>query len=428
MERTTKARRAPATFVLVIAGAVALLGACGGGGGDGPRVVPTPAPSPTQPGTSPEPTAQPTPTQPGATATPSGTPPGSTPLRLATVATGLDQPLFVTAAPGDTRRLFVVEQSGRVRVVRDGALLDAPFVDLSERISCCGERGLLGLAFDPDYAASGRLFVNYTNADGDTEVVELARTSDPDVASPEIVRRFFTVDQPFANHNGGMLAFGADGYLYVGLGDGGAAGDPQDNGQNPDVKLGKILRIDVDTYPTPPPGNAPGGDLDVWALGLRNPWRFSFDRQTGDLYIGDVGQNALEEIDVAPAGAAGLNFGWRIMEASQCFLPRTGCDTTGLTLPVVEYGRDTGCSITGGYVYRGSALPGLAGVYLYGDYCSNRVFSFRLVGGAAQELRELTADLDPDGQIQGLTSFGEDAGGEILVVSRSGSVFRIEPE
>lgn len=427
MQRTTTAQRAPSAIVLAIAGAVALVVACGGGG-DGPRVVPTPVPSPTQPGTSPEPTVRPTPTQPASTATPSGTPPGLPPLRLAPVATGLEQPLFVTAAPGDASRLFVVEQTGRIRVVRDGTLLAAPFVDLSDRISCCGERGLLGLAFDPDYAASGRLFVNYTNADGDTEVVELARTSDPDVASPEIVRRFFTVEQPFPNHNGGMLAFGPDGYLYVGLGDGGAAGDPQDNGQNPDVKLGKILRIDVDTYPTPPPGNAPGGDPDVWALGLRNPWRFSFDRQTGDLYIGDVGQNALEEIDVAPSGAAGLNFGWRIMEASQCFQPRTGCDTSGLTLPVVEYGRDTGCSITGGHVYRGSALPELAGVYLYGDYCSNRVFSFRLVDGVAQELRELTADLDPGDQIQGLTSFGEDAAGEILVVSHSGSVFRIEAE
>jgi len=313
-------------------------------------------------------------------------------------------------------------------VVRDGALLATPFVDLANRISCCGERGLLGLAFHPDYADNGRFFVNYTNVDGDTEVVELARSGDPDVASPETVRTFFVVEQPFANHNGGMLAFGPDGYLYVGLGDGGAGGDPQDNAQSLDTKLGKLLRMDVDAYPEPPPGNLAGGDPDLWAFGLRNPWRFSFDRATGDLYIADVGQNALEEINVAPAGQGGLNYGWRIMEGSQCFQPETGCDMDGLTLPVVEYGRDVGCSVTGGYVYRGDALPGLEGRYLYGDFCSNRVFSFRWEAGAVRDDVELTTELDPDGQIQGLTSFGEDAAGELYVVSRSGSVFRIEAE
>jgi glucose/arabinose dehydrogenase len=299
---------------------------------------------------------------------------------------------------------------------------------VSERVACCGERGLLGLAFHPGYADNGRFFVNYTNVDGDTELVELARSADPDVASPEPVRVFFTVDQPFANHNGGMLAFGPDGYLYVGLGDGGSAGDPQDNAQGLDTKLGKILRIDVDAYPTPPPGNVAGGDPDVWDWGLRNPWRFSFDRATGDLYIGDVGQNALEEIDVEPAGEGGRNYGWRIMEGDRCFRPPSGCDPTGLTPPVVSYDRDLGCSVTGGYVYRGGALPGLVGRYLYGDYCSNRVFSFRWSGGAAEAHVELTGDLDPEGRIQGLTSFGEDAAGELYVVSRDGSVFRIEPE
>ena len=407
---------------------LALLAACGGGGGDGPRIVPTP----TQAGATPTPqsTAGPTPppvTTPVASGTPSGTP-GLQPLRLAPVAAGFELPLFVTSAPGDPSRLFVVEQGGLIRVVRDGTLLAAPFVDLSGRISCCGERGLLGLAFHPDYADNGRLFVNYTNADGDTEVVELARSADPDVASPDTVRLFFTVAQPFPNHNGGMLAFGPDGYLHVGLGAGGAGGDPLDNGQSLDSKLGKILRIDVDAYPTPPPGNVAGGDPDVWHYGLRNPWRFSFDRATGDFYVGDVGQGALEEIDVAPAGQGGLNFGWRIMEGTRCFQPPSGCDTTGLTLPVVEYGRDTGCSVTGGYVYRGGAIPGLVGRYLYGDYCSNRVFSFRWSEGAVQGALELTADLDPDGQIQGLTSFGEDAAGELYVVSRDGALFRIEAE
>ena len=409
-------------------GLVALLAACGGGGGNGPRVVPTPTPVGATPTPAPQPTAMRTPvTTPVASGTPSGTP-GLQPLRLVPVASGFDLPLFVTFAPGDPSRLFVVEQGGLIRVVRDGALLATPFVDLANRISCCGERGLLGLAFHPDYADNGRFFVNYTNVDGDTEVVELARSGDPDVASPETVRTFFVVEQPFANHNGGMLAFGPDGYLYVGLGDGGAGGDPQDNAQSLDTKLGKLLRMDVDAYPEPPPGNLAGGDPDLWAFGLRNPWRFSFDRATRDLYIADVGQNALEEINVAPAGQGGLNYGWRIMEGSQCFQPETGCDMDGLTLPVVEYGRDVGCSVTGGYVYRGDALPGLEGRYLYGDFCSNRVFSFRWEAGAVRDDVELTTELDPDGQIQGLTSFGEDAAGELYVVSRSGSVFRIEAE
>jgi glucose/arabinose dehydrogenase len=425
MMRSVPSRRPLLVVAALVAGLIALQ-ACGGGG-DGPRVVPTPSPgSPT-----PAPTAvTPTPSRtPFATATPAPTASAGVPaLRLTRVAGGFDLPLFVTAAADDASRLFVVEQSGRIRVIRDGTVLATPFVDLSERISCCGERGLLGLAFHPGYASNGRFFVNYTNTDGDTEVVELARSGDPDVASPDVVRRFFTIDQPFANHNGGMLAFGPDGNLHVGTGDGGAAGDPQNNAQNLDSKLGKILRIDVDSYPTPPPGNVAGGDPDVWHYGLRNPWRFSFDRATGDLYLGDVGQGVLEEIDVAAAGVGGSNFGWRIMEGTQCFQPPSGCDTTGLTLPVVEYGRDTGCSVTGGYVYRGSAIPGLDGHYLYGDYCSNRVFAFRWQDGVVTDSRELTDDLDPDAQIQGLTSFGEDTGAELYVVSRDGTVFRIEAE
>lgn len=413
------ARTRPAGAFALAAALTTLLVACGGGGGGGgPVIVPTPTPALPPPSATPAATASPAPT---ASA-------GLPALRLAPVASGLDQPLFLTFAPGDASRLFVVEQTGRIRVVRDGVLLDAPFVNLSGRVSCCGERGLLGLAFHPDYARNGRFFVNFTNVDGDTEVIELARSSDPDLASPATIRGFFTVEQPFANHNGGMLAFGPDGYLYVGLGDGGAAGDPQNNAQNPNVKLGKILRIDVDAYPEPPPGNAPGGDPDVLHRGLRNPWRFSFDRATGDLFIGDVGQNRFEEIDVAPAGAGGLNFGWRVMEASQCYQPRDACDRSGLVLPVVEYDRDAGCSVTGGYVYRGAALPGLVGRYLYADYCSNRVFSFRWSGGAASDSVELTGDLDPDGVLQGITSFGEDAAGELYLTSQGGSVFRIEAE
>jgi glucose/arabinose dehydrogenase len=225
-----------------------------------------------------------------------------------------------------------------------------------------------------------------------------------------------------------MLAFGPDGFLYVGLGDGGSGGDPQNNAQNLGVKLGKILRLDVDAYPTPPPGNTPGGDPDVLHWGLRNPWRFSFDRASGDLYVGDVGQNQFEEIDVAPAGAGGLNFGWRVMEGAHCYQPPEACDRSGLTLPIAEYDHDVGCSVTGGYVYRGSALPRLTGRYLYGDYCSNRVFSLIWSGGVTSESLELTTDLDPDGLIQGLSSFGEDLAGELYVTSLDGSVFRIEAE
>lgn len=413
------ARLAPA-----VAGVVSVLVACGSGsdGGSDPTPTPTASPAPTS---TPAATGSPVAPTPAPTPTPGGDVP---PLRLSPVASGFDLPLYVASEPDDASRLYVLEQTGRVMLVAGGVVRETPFLDLSDRVVCCGERGLLGIAFHPDYADNGRFFVNYTNLAGDTEVVEMRRSADPDVASPEVVRTFFTVEQPFGNHNGGMLVFGPDGYLYAGLGDGGGAGDPQDNAQSLDTKLGKILRIDVDAHPTPPPGNVEGGDPDIWDYGLRNPWRFSFDRATGDLYIGDVGQNAFEEIDVERAGQGGRNYGWDVMEGFSCFEPPSGCDQTGLTLPVVSYGRDVGFSVTGGYVYRGPAMPGLAGRYLYGDYGSNRVFSFRWVDGRVEDEVELTADLDPDSLVQELTSFGEDAEGELYLVSRDGTVFRIEPE
>jgi glucose/arabinose dehydrogenase len=410
--------------VVLVACATALVVSCGSGSDGQPPPAATP--------TADAPTPRPSPGEPTPIVTPIVPPtPGEAPsLRLTEVASGLDMPLFVAFAPGDTQHFYVLEQTGRVRVVDGGgAVGDVPFLDLSSLVSCCGERGLLGLAFHPDYAQNGRLFVNYTETNGDTVIAEYARSAeDPPRARPDAVRVFFMVDQPFSNHNGGMLAFGPDGFLYIGLGDGGSAGDPQGNGQSLSTKLGKILRIDVDRYPTPPPGNLPGGDPQIWDFGLRNPWRFSFDRATGDLYIGDVGQNRFEEINVEPAGEGGKNYGWRIMEGLHCFSPFTGCDQEGLTLPVLEYGRDDGCSVTGGYVYRGSAIPGLNGRYLYGDYCSNRVWAFVWDGAQATSHVELTAALDPEERIQGLTSFGEDAAGELYVVSRAGSVFRIDPE
>ncbi len=311
-------------------------------------------------------------------------------------------------------------------MIVDGLLREEPFLDLSEAISCCGERGLLGMAFHPDYAANGRFFLNYTDEGGNTVVAEFARSSaDPERADPAVVQELVYVEQPYGNHNGGMIEFGPEGLLYVGMGDGGPAGDPLRAGQDASTKLGAMLRIDVDNFPQAPDGNFSGADPDVWAIGLRNPWRFSFDRSTGDLYIADVGQNLREEVHVTTAGVGGLNFGWNIMESLLCYNPPDGCQTTGLTLPVVEYGRDSGCSITGGYVYRGSAVPGLDGCYFYGDFCSNRIWAMRWQAGEVLEQEEVSADIDPEGRLAGITSFGQDADGELYVVSRDGVVYRI---
>jgi glucose/arabinose dehydrogenase len=349
------------------------------------------------------------------------------PLQLTEVASGLDQPLFVSGAPADTR-LYVAEQRGRIRVVADGLLRARAFLDLSAQVSCCGERGLLGVAFHPGFAGNGRFFVNYTDQRGDTVVAEYRRSaSDPELANAEGTT-LFNVAQPFANHNGGMLAFGPDGLLYVGLGDGGGAGDPSNNGQSLATKLGKILRVDVDTHPTPPPGNLAGGDPDLWDIGLRNPFRFSFDRATGDLYIGDVGQGRFEEVDVEPPATGHRNYGWRIAEGFACFDPASGCDMGGLTPPVVAYDHASGdCSVIGGYVYRGARIAGLVGRYLYGDFCSRRIRSFVLADGRASSEIELTDALSSATTLGSVTSFGEDEDGELYVVDGSGAVFRVDP-
>lgn len=414
--------RATTALVLVV-----FLAACGSSGSDSsddgsgnpepqPSAAPTPDPGP---GPTADPPPMPTP-DPGA-------PPS---LRLSPAVSGLDQPLYAVSPRGDETRLFVVEQTGAIRVVVGGALQEAPFLDLSGLTTPGGERGLLGLAFHPDYATNGRFWVNYTDLDGNTVVAEYARSDDDaNRAAPDEVRRLLEVEQPFGNHNGGMVEFGPDGLLYVGLGDGGAAADPLGSGQDASTKLGAMLRIDVDAHPVPPDGNLAGADPDVWAIGLRNPWRYSFDRATGDLYIADVGQNLFEEVHVEPAGAGQGNYGWNIMEGFHCFDPPEGCDMTDLLLPAVEYGRDLGCSVTGGYVYRGADIPGLGGWYLYGDFCSNRVWAMRWEGGEVLDHVEITDDLDPDGLIRGLASFGEDARGEVYVISRgSGTVYRVEAE
>jgi glucose/arabinose dehydrogenase len=352
--------------------------------------------------------------------------------RLQQIASGLSSPLYLTTAPGDPSRLFIVEQTGAIRIIKDGTLLPVPFLDISGEILVGGEQGLLGLAFDPEYASNGRFVVHYSNQVGDTHLSIFNVSSNPDIADPATERLILTADQPYDNHNGGQVLFGPDGFLYLGLGDGGSANDPEGRAQNLGDLLGSILRLDVHsgTSYAVPPDNPFVGQAGIqpenWSYGLRNPWRFSFDRATGDLYIADVGQNHFEEVDVAPASAGsakGVNYGWNIMEGAHC-LNGGSCDQAGLTPPTFEYDHNQGCSITGGYVYRGAAVPALQGLYLFGDYCSGWVRSFRYQDGAAVELTDWPT-LRPGGAI---TSFGEDAAGELYVLVQGGSVFKIVPE
>ncbi|HUP19711.1 MAG TPA: PQQ-dependent sugar dehydrogenase [Gemmatimonadota bacterium] len=356
-------------------------------------------------------------------------PSGDTAPALETVATGLDFPLHVTAPPGDPR-VFVVEKAGRIRIVEGGALLPEPFLDVSGEVSGGSEQGLLSLAFHPGYAANGRFFVNYTDRGGDTRVVEYRVSADPNRADPAPVRTVLTVAQPFSNHNGGLVAFGPDGMLYVGMGDGGSGGDPQGNAQDLGTLLGKLLRIDVDggaPYAVPadnPFTGEPGARGEIWAYGLRNPWRFAFDRETGDLYVADVGQNRLEEVNAVEGTGRGLDYGWNVMEGDECVQPREGCDTAGRTLPVVVYGHGDGCSVTGGHVYRGSAIPDLQGAYFYSDFCSGFVRSFRFAGGAATDEQSWPELRPSEGSV---SSFGEDAAGEIYLMTSGGTVYKFVP-
>ena len=331
----------------------------------------------------------------------------ATGLALREVAKGFDQPLYVTAPPGDSR-LFVVEQTGRVKVIKNGRVLAEPFLDLSAKTRAGGERGLLSLAFHPRYASNGYCYVDYTDTHGDTRVERYTVSRDPDRADPASATLLFTVEQPYANHNGGHVLFGPDGALYIGMGDGGSGGDPHDNGQNPRALLGKLLRFDVDRA---------GAEPEIWALGLRNPWRFAFDGEW--LYIADVGQNRWEEIDVAPADRKGLNYGWNIREGKHDYAPK-GRAGGGLVAPIVEYSHGDGCSITGGFVYRGKAMPELAGAYFFSDYCTGWIRSFRFAGGRAVERK----------QWQGLaagnvTSFGRDSAGEMYVTNADGKVLQL---
>lgn len=359
-------------------------------------------------------------------------------LQIEPVVTGLAAPTSITHAGDGSGRLFVTLRRGQIVILTGGQVLAKPFLDISQLVSCCeGERGLLSLAFHPSYAANRYFFVNYTDLNGDTVVARYrASAADPNSANPHSAVIVLNVKQPFANHNGGQLQFGLDGLLYIGMGDGGSSGDPGNRAQNLGVLLGKMLRIRVSvTVSASPPYTVPadnpfvgtiGARPEIWALGLRNPWRFSFDRQTGQLFIGDVGQENWEEIDLQKANSrGGENYGWRLMEGRHCFNPASGCNDGSLLLPVLEYNhRDTtpnpNCSITGGYRYRGVQIPTLAGRYLFADFCSGRIWGARFVPGTGWRKTLLRTFA---GRIN---TFGEDEQGEIYFADySSGSIFRI---
>jgi glucose/arabinose dehydrogenase len=354
-------------------------------------------------------------------------------LGLVTVASGLAKPVALANAGDGSGRLFVVEQEGRIRMItRSGALVGTPFLDIHGRVSCCGEQGLLGLAFHPSYKSNGRFYVSYTDADGALVVGEHRRTSTNANRASSTERRIIRIPHPgYGNHNGGQIAFGPDGYLYIGTGDGGGGGDPDENGQSRRTLLGKILRIAPNVTSATPAYRIPSTNpwarsttirREIWAYGLRNPWRFSFDRSTGSLWIADVGQSEYEEINRASrsaGGGRGANFGWDQYEAYQCF--EGPCTSTGKTFPLAAYAHGlNGCSVTGGYVYRGTRHPALAGRYLFGDYCSGRIWSVTAGGSARQKpvlLRDTTMNI---------SAFGEGENRELFVLDYgSGRVRRI---
>jgi glucose/arabinose dehydrogenase len=345
-------------------------------------------------------------------------------LALAPVASGLSSPVFLTS-PKDDPRLFILEQAGRIRIIENGTLLTTPFLDITSQVGSGGERGLLGLAFHPRFSTNGFFFVNYTGTDGHTRVARFTVSANRNVADAGSRKQIIQVNQPYANHNGGMIAFGPDGMLYIGMGDGGSGGDPENHAQTRSDLLGDMLRLNIDVGDpyTPAAGNpflnTQNVLPEIWAWGLRNPWRFSFDRANGNLYIADVGQGAREEINVVSGTAAGLNYGWRIMEGTRCY-GADNCNQSGLTLPLLDYDHSNGaCSITGGYVYRGSAVPGIVGHYFYSDYCAGFLRSFRYSGGAAADQTNWGLDLG------NVLSFGEDAAGELYVLTSDGRVRRI---
>jgi glucose/arabinose dehydrogenase len=361
---------------------------------------------------------------PGSGASDPGDPPQGLDLVLVEVASGLSRPVHVAAPAGDDR-LFIVEKKGTVRILRDGRVEPTPFLDIGDLVTGGNEQGLLSIAFHPSFDQNGLFFIDYTDGSGDTRVVRYAVGADPDRADAGSASLVLEVPQPRSNHNGGHILFGPDGMLYVALGDGGGAGDTFHTGQDRTSLLGTILRLDVDSG-TPyaiPPDNPYAGHAsfrpEIWAWGLRNPWRLDIDVATGLLYIADVGQNRIEEVDMAPLGAGGLNYGWSLMEGTECF-GGGSCDSSGLEPPVLEYGHDQGCSVTGGVVYRGEAIPDLQGHYVYSDYCSDWIRSFRWMSGELTDVTEWGATASR------VTSYGRDGFGEVYLTTDGGQVYRIE--
>jgi glucose/arabinose dehydrogenase len=356
-------------------------------------------------------------------------------LSIEAVLDGLDRPVDLAWRPNDPTSTFVVEQPGTITLVRDGKRGERPFLDIADMVSAGGERGLLGMAFLPSGEA-GRFFIYYTALDGQQVVASYdTMADDADRADPSTARIWLTMPDEFANHNGGSLVFGPDDFLYIGTGDGGGGGDPLDSGRHLDTLLAKVLRIDVSVdegaeadprYRIPPDNpflETPGARPEIWLTGLRNPWRFRFDRANGDLWIGDVGQNAWEEIDVARAGSKGLDFGWNIMEGAHCFRGGDQCDTTGLTLPVAEYGREGGCSVTGGTVYRGAAFPALQGWYVLSDYCSGLFWALDAATASSEATQEPTEVAQTEYSV---SSIAEDPSGELFATDlASGALLRI---
>jgi glucose/arabinose dehydrogenase len=357
--------------------------------------------------------------------------PASFQLSTELLVDGLTNPVQMVDPDDGSGRLFIVQQTGQIVILRDGAILPEPFLDIGGQISTGSEQGLLSMAPHPGFEKNSVFFIYYTDGNGNTQVERWSvNANTPDLADPASAETILTVEQPYPNHNGGLLLFGPDGYLYIGLGDGGAGGDPHNHAQDLSTLLGSILRIDVDSTTGDLPYGIPednpfvgqeGVRGEIWAYGLRNPWRYSFDRKTGDMLIADVGQNAIEEASLAPAGEGGLNFGWNLFEGPQCYA-LADCDPSDTVLPFFWYAQeDGGCSITGGYVYRGEAIPELAGVYLVGDYCSGLVWAVAIAeDGSATPSAPVETGL-------AISSFAEDASGELYLVDRNGAIYKIVP-
>jgi glucose/arabinose dehydrogenase len=352
--------------------------------------------------------------------------PTSDDIVLTEVAAGLERPVQLVGIPDDSR-LFIVEQRGRIRVLAAGQLRAEPYLDIGDQLSGGNEQGLLGVAFHPDFPSNGYVYANYTNPAGDTRVVRYTESADGFTLDPATLKEILFVEQPNGNHNAGQLLFGPDGMLYVPLGDGGSSGDPRGNGQNLETLLGSILRIDVDggdPYTIPPdnPFFSGGGRPEIWAYGVRNPWRNDIDFEGEHIYVADVGQNEWEEVSVAPLNEAGVNYGWNTVEGPDCFRD-SACDRTGIREPVIWYGHGDGCSISGGHVYWGDAMPGLTGTYFYSDHCSGwlRSFLYDPAHGAAVDQREWSIPA-----IGRVYSFGRDADGELYILAES-RAYRIDP-